>query len=33
LVGVVIFLPIIIGYTSFTYWIFRGKTQNNENYH
>ena len=33
LVGVVIFLPIIIGYTSFTYWVFRGKTQNNENYH
>lgn len=33
LVGVLIFIPIIIGYTAFTYWVFRGKISSDENYH
>jgi cytochrome d ubiquinol oxidase subunit II len=33
LIGVLIFIPIIIAYTSFTYWVFRGKTKPNESYH
>lgn len=33
LVGVVIFLPIIIAYTAYTYWVFRGKVRPGENYH
>ena len=31
LVGVVIMLPILLGYTAYTYYLFRGKT--NDNYH
>jgi cytochrome d ubiquinol oxidase subunit II len=27
LVGVVIVLPMIIGYTIFSYWVFRGKSR------
>ncbi|MEK9770831.1 MAG: cytochrome d ubiquinol oxidase subunit II [Nitrosomonadales bacterium] len=33
LVGVVIFLPIIIAYTAYTYWVFRGKVNPGDNYH
>ena len=33
LVGVLIFMPIILVYTSFTYWVFRGKTKPDESYH
>ena len=31
LVGVVIMLPILLGYTAYAYYLFRGKT--NDNYH
>jgi cytochrome d ubiquinol oxidase subunit II len=33
LVGVVIMLPIILGYTGYVYWIFRGKASAEEGYH
>ena len=33
LVGAVVLLPLIIGYTSYAYWIFRGKVKSGENYH
>lgn len=33
LVGTAIFLPIILGYTAFVYWTFRGKTREGEGYH
>jgi cytochrome d ubiquinol oxidase subunit II len=33
LIGVLIFLPIIIAYTAYTYWVFRGKVKPGENYH
>ena len=33
LVGVVIFLPIILLYTSYTYWVFRGKVKQEDFYH
>ncbi|MFW6092629.1 MAG: cytochrome d ubiquinol oxidase subunit II [Pseudomonadota bacterium] len=33
LVGTVILLPIIIGYTAYAYWIFRGKVRPDEGYH
>ncbi len=33
LVGAVVLLPIIIGYTAYSYWIFRGKTRSGEGYH
>jgi cytochrome d ubiquinol oxidase subunit II len=33
LVGVVIMLPVILGYTAYVYWIFRGKTQVEHGYH
>lgn len=33
LVGVVFMLPIIIGYTVFVYWTFRGKVRPGEGYH
>ena len=32
LVGVVIVLPLIAGYTAFSYWVFRGKSHDLE-YH
>ncbi len=33
LVGVLIMLPIILGYTAFVYWTFRGKVREGEGYH
>jgi len=33
LVGAVILLPIIFAYTGYTYWVFRGKVNENSGYH
>ncbi len=33
LIGSLILLPIIIAYTSYSYWVFRGKVKENEAYH
>jgi len=33
LVGAVFLLPIILGYTAYAYWIFRGKVRPDEGYH
>ncbi|MEO0637756.1 MAG: cytochrome d ubiquinol oxidase subunit II [Pseudomonadota bacterium] len=33
LIGVAINLPLIIGYTGYAYWVFRGKVDPNEGYH
>jgi cytochrome d ubiquinol oxidase subunit II len=33
LVGVLVLLPIILGYTIFNYWVFRGKVRAGEGYH
>ena len=33
LIGTLILLPIILGYTGFIYWIFRGKVREGEGYH
>ena len=33
LVGAVVLLPIVIGYTAYSYWVFRGKTRSGEGYH
>ena len=33
LIGTVIFLPLILGYTALVFWIFRGKTRPGEGYH
>ena len=33
LVGAIVLLPIIIGYTAYSYWVFRGKTRSSEGYH
>lgn len=33
LVGAVILLPVILGYTGYAYWIFRGKVRPGEGYH
>ena len=33
LVGALVLLPIIIGYTAYSYWVFRGKTRTGEGYH
>ena len=33
LVGVLILLPMILGYTVFNYWVFRGKVRAGEGYH
>ncbi len=33
LVGVVILLPLILGYTGYAYWVFRGKVREGEGYH
>jgi len=33
LIGVLIMLPIILGYTVFVYWTFRGKVREGEGYH
>jgi cytochrome d ubiquinol oxidase subunit II len=32
-VGAVILLPLILGYTAYAYWIFRGKVHAGEGYH
>jgi cytochrome d ubiquinol oxidase subunit II len=33
LVGVVILLPVVLGYTGFVYWLFRGKVEPGAGYH
>ncbi|MFK5981161.1 MAG: cytochrome d ubiquinol oxidase subunit II [Rhizobiaceae bacterium] len=33
LIGAVIFLPLILAYTGYSYWIFRGKVKPGEGYH
>ncbi|MDX1607098.1 MAG: cytochrome d ubiquinol oxidase subunit II, partial [Candidatus Competibacterales bacterium] len=33
LVGVAILLPVVLAYTAWSYWIFRGKVSGNEGYH
>ncbi|KAA9009867.1 cytochrome d ubiquinol oxidase subunit II [Histidinibacterium aquaticum] len=33
LVGAAILIPIILGYTAYAYWVFRGKLDPNEGYH
>jgi cytochrome d ubiquinol oxidase subunit II len=33
LVGVVILLPVILGYTAYVYWLFRGKATAESAYH
>jgi cytochrome d ubiquinol oxidase subunit II len=34
LVGAIIILPIILAYTAFSYWVFRGKVRHgDEGYH
>jgi cytochrome bd ubiquinol oxidase subunit II len=33
LIGTLIMLPIILGYTVFIYWVFRGKVREGESYH
>jgi cytochrome d ubiquinol oxidase subunit II len=33
LVGTLVLLPLILGYTAFLYWIFRGKVREGETYH
>ena len=33
LVGTAVLLPVILGYTAYAYWIFRGKVKTGEGYH
>ena len=33
LIGTLVLLPIILGYTVFVYWLFRGKVREGEGYH
>ncbi len=33
LVGALVLIPIILGYTGFAYWVFRGKVRSGEHYH
>ena len=33
LVGAVILVPIILAYTAYAYWVFRGKLDPSEGYH
>ena len=33
LVGAVILIPIILAYTGYAYWVFRGKVDPEEGYH
>ena len=33
LIGTLILLPIILGYSAFIYWLFRGKVREGESYH
>jgi len=33
LVGTIVMLPMVLGYTAFVYWLFRGKVRHGEGYH
>ena len=33
LVGAVVLVPLILGYTAYAYWVFRGKVDPEEGYH
>ncbi|MDD9926705.1 MAG: cytochrome d ubiquinol oxidase subunit II, partial [Rhodospirillaceae bacterium] len=33
LVGAVVLVPMILAYTAYSYWVFRGKTDPDEGYH
>ena len=33
LVGAVVLLPVILAYTAYAYWVFRGKIDPEEGYH
>jgi len=33
LVGAAILLPVILGYTAYAYWVFKGKVKAGEGYH
>jgi cytochrome d ubiquinol oxidase subunit II len=33
LIGTLVLLPIILGYTAMIYWLFRGKVAEGESYH
>jgi cytochrome d ubiquinol oxidase subunit II len=33
LVGAVVMLPVILGYTAYVYWVFRGKVPADAGYH
>jgi len=33
LIGTVVLLPLILGYTAFVYWTFRGRIGRGEGYH
>jgi cytochrome d ubiquinol oxidase subunit II len=33
LAGALVLLPMILGYTAYAYWVFRGKTEEGEGYH
>jgi cytochrome d ubiquinol oxidase subunit II len=33
LIGVAMLIPIILGYTSWAYWVFRGKVRPESGYH
>lgn len=33
LVGAIVLLPVITGYTAYTYWLFRGKVRDGDGYH
>jgi len=33
LVGTLILLPLVLGYTAIVYWVFRGKVAEGESYH
>jgi cytochrome d ubiquinol oxidase subunit II len=33
LVGIAVLIPLILGYTSWAYWVFRGKVRAGAGYH
>ena len=33
LVGVIVLVPVILAYTAYSYWVFRGKVRGTEGYH
>lgn len=33
LIGTLVLFPVILGYTAFTYWLFRGKVREGAAYH